>query len=144
MIKEVDKTEEVKKVLSQYRRVMSMIRDMELKIEYIDKCMTSAKSGKITGMPRGGTPITMEDMVAKKDEYICRKKRYEVIANQKKEIVQSYIDTVFSPRHNEVLTLYYAEAKTIEEIAKEIPCTVRHALRLRKEGVLMVDTTLNL
>ena len=136
--------QEIKNVLIQYRKVVSMIKHLDRKIEDLDDRMMSIKSGKITGMPRGGTPITNVDLIADKDDLEKRKDRFEVIAKQKKEIVQSYIDTVLYPRHNDFLTMYYVDCMSVEEISEEMPCSIRHAWRLYREAIPMVDLSLDL
>ena len=141
---DVKMNKDVKSVLIQYRKVMNMIEDLEAQIEDIDQRMTSIKSSKITGMPRGGTPITKEDLVADKLDLERRKKKFEKIADQKKEIVQSYIDTVFSVKHNKFLTLYFVKCLSVYEISKRMDCTKRHAFRIYSEALEMVDLSLDL
>ena len=137
-------TQEVKNVLYQYKRALRMIKHLNAKIMTINEKMVSTKSGKITDMPKGGVPITVDDMLADKDDLEKRKKRFEMIAKQKKEIVQTYIDTVYSPKHNDLLTMYYIKDLTIEDIAKQMPCSIRHAWRLFYESIDMVDISINL
>ena len=95
-------------------------------------------------MPRGGSPYTYTDMIDDKDDLERRKARFEKIANQKKEIVQSYIDTVVSVKHNRFLTLYYIKCLTISEISRIEVYTERHAFRVFHEALEMVDLSLNL
>lgn len=128
----------------QYKKVKWMIEDLEGQICDIDKRMVRVKSGKIDGMPRGGTPNTYADLIADKDDLERRKKKFEIIANQKKDIVQSYIDTVLSVRHNRLLTLYYVKCKSMSEVAMMEHYTERHAYRVYNEALEMVDISLNL
>lgn len=136
--------ENVKKVLIQYKKVRWMIDDLTLQIEDITKEMSTVKAGKITGMPRGGVPITFADLIADKDDLERRKKKFEIIADQKKEIVQTYIDTVLSVKHNRLLTLYYVRCLSMREVAKKEHYTERHAFRVYSEALEMVDLSLDL
>lgn len=133
-----------KRVLIQYRKIKRLIRDLEKQIEEINEEISSAKAGKITGMPRGGEPLTFADRIADIDDLERRKEKFEIIAHQKKEIVQTYIDTVLSPRHNRVLTLYYVKCMSMKDVAIEENCTERHAFRLYNEALDMVDLSLDL
>ena len=143
MIKQTT-TQDVKNVLYQYKRVIRMIKHLNTKINNINDKIISIKSGKISDMPKGGVPVTVEDMVSDKVDLEKRKKRFEVIAKQKKEIVQSYIDTVYSPKHNDLLMMYYINDMSIEQIAKQAVYSVRHTWRLYYEAIEMVDLSINL
>lgn len=134
----------VKKVLIQYKKIKWMIEDLEGQIADVEKRMLSIKAGRISGMPRGGTPTTYADLVADKDDLERRKKRFVIIASQKKEIVQSYIDTVISVKHNRLLTLYYIKCQSMSEIATIEHYTERHAFRVYNEALEMVDISLSL
>ena len=137
-------TQDVKNVLSQYVRVKRMIKHLNTKINNINDKIISIKSGKISDMPKGGVPVTVEDMVSDKVDLERRKKRFEVIAKQKKDIVQSYIDTVYSPKHNYLLMMFYINDMSIEQIAKQTVYSDRHARRLYDEAIDMVDLSINL
>lgn len=137
-------TKEVKNVLFQYRNVRNMIMDLEDQIEDIDRKMISVKSQQLTGMPRGGKPFTSADWITDKLELEARKKRFEKIGAQKKEIVQTYIDTVLSPRHNRFLTSYFIKCLSVYEIARKEHYTKRHAFRIYSEALEMVDLSLDL
>ena len=60
------------------------------------------------------------------------------------EIVQSYIDTVYSPKHNDLLMMFYINDMSIEQIAKQTVYSDRHARRLYDEAIDMVDLSINL
>jgi hypothetical protein len=138
-------TKEVKNVLVQYKKYIWMIEDLSRQIEDIgDKALCVKSTSNLTGMPRGGSPYTYTDMIDDKDDLERRKARFEKIANQKKEIVQSYIDTVVSVKHNRFLTLYYIKCLTISEISRIEVYTERHAFRVFHEALEMVDLSLNL
>ena len=85
---------EAKKILNQHRIVCFLIEDLKKQIEEIDGQIYGCSSGKITGMPRGGKPVTREDLANDKADILKRIERLEVVRKQKKEIVQAYIDKV--------------------------------------------------
>lgn len=134
--------EQVRNVLSQYRAAKAMCNDLALQIAEADERMTSVKSPKLSAMPRGGTAVTIADMVADKDELISRKLKFDTLAKQKREIVQSYIDTVLSVKHNRMLTMHFINCMSIYDIAKKEHYSERHAFRVYKESLLLVDLSL--
>ena len=135
---------EAKKILNQHRIVCFLIEDLKKQIEEIDGQIYGCSSGKITGMPRGGKPVTREDLANDKADIIKRIERLEVVREQKKEIVQAYIDTVYSAKHNKVLTMFYIKVLPIWKIAEMEGYSQRHTFRLYEQGLDMVDLSLDL
>ena len=135
---------EAKKILNQHRKIYFLIEDLKMQIEDIDGQIYGCSSGKITGMPRGGKPVTREDMAEEKADIQKRIKRLEVVQKQKREIVQAYIDTVYSAKHNKILTMYFVKVLPIWKIAELEGYSQRHTFRLYEQGLEMVDITLDL
>lgn len=136
--------QDVKNILNQYQILKLMIDDLDRQINENEIRMTSIKAGKISGMPRGGVAVTFADMIADNEELESRKLRFEKISKQKKEIVQAYIDTVLSVKHNRLLTLFYIKGLSIYEIAEKENYSDRHAFRIYEEALKMVDIGLDL
>ena len=136
--------QDVKNILNQYQILKRMIDDLDRQINENEMRMTSIKAGKISGMPRGGVAVTFADMIADNEELESRKLRFEKISKQKKEIVQAYIDTVLSVKHNRLLTLFYIKGLSIYEIAEKENYSDRHAFRIYEEALKMVDIGLDL
>ena len=136
--------QDVKNILNQYQILKLMIDDLDRQINENEIRMTSIKAGKISGMPRGGVAVTFADMIADNEELESRKLRFEKISKQKKKIVQAYIDTVLSVKHNRLLTLFYIKGLSIYEIAEKENYSDRHAFRIYEEALKMVDIGLDL
>ena len=136
--------QDVKNILNQYQILKLMIDDLDRQINENEIRMTSIKAGKISGMPRGGVAVTFADMIADNEELESRKLRFEKISKQKKEIVQAYIDTVLSVKHNRLLTLFYIKGLSIYEIAEKENYSDRHAFRIYEEALKMGDIGLDL
>lgn len=132
---------EVKKILKQYRDAIRMVRFLDKKIEELDDRLTSIKTSCISGMPRGGRAKTKEDLLSEKIKFEERRDRFRKKAVQKREQTQMYIDTVLSPKHNDLLTKHYIDDLSIEEIAEQMPCSYRHAWRIYREALGMVDVS---
>lgn len=135
---------EAKKILNQHRSVYFLIKDLKEQVKDIESQIYGCSSGKLTGMPRGGKPVTREDMANEKADILKRIERLEIVKKQKKEIVQAYIDTVYSARHNKILTMYYIKVLPIWKIAELEGYSQRHVFRLYEQALDMVDITLDL
>ena len=133
---------DVKNVLNQYRQVKKMIVDLEEQIDRLDDRIQRIKSGNISGMPRGGKTITIENLISEKIDLERRKEKFKEIGIQKKKIVQSNIDTVISVKHNRFLTLYFIKCLSVTEIARLEEYSSRHAFRIFAEALGMVDVRL--
>ena len=136
--------QDVKNILNQYQVLKLMIDDLDRQINENEIRMTSIKAGKISGMPRGGVAVTFADMIADNEELESRRLRFEKKTKKKKEIVQAYIDTVLSVKHNRLLTLFYIKGLSIYEIAEKENYSDRHAFRIYEEALKMVDIGLDL
>lgn len=136
--------EDIKKVLVQYKRVSNMIRHIEDEIAQIDDKVLGIRENQMTGMPKGSSSLTTTDMLVEKRDLEMRLEKFKKAADQKREIVQAYIDTVLSPKHNDILTMYYIKGYSIEKIARIKHYTVRHGWRLYDEALTQVDMTINL
>jgi hypothetical protein len=89
-------------------------------------------------MPRGGTPITKEDLIAEKDEIERRIKRLEGKGvNIKNEIVD-IIDELEDPRYVEILESFLIDGKDFGDIAEDNGYSVRHIERLYREAIKSV------
>ena len=140
-----NKTKEVKTILVQYKKYRWMIDDLSRQIEDMkDRALCIKSTSNLSGMPRGGSPYTYADMIADADDLERRKKKFEKIASQKKEIVQAYIDTVLSVKHNRFLTMYYIRCMTVSEIADREDYTERRGFQIFREAIQMVDISLDL
>ena len=145
MIEPQSKQKEVKTILVQYKKYKWMIDDLNRQIADISDRATCIKStSNLSGMPRGGNAYTYADMIADKDDLERRKKKFEKIASQKREIVQAYIDTVLSVRHNRFLTMYYIKCLTVSEISDLENYTERRGFQIFREALELVDVSINL
>ena len=59
---------EKKNYLMRYRKNREAVRRLEKKVVELDQQCCRTKSQQFTGMPRGGTPVSIEDMIEEKEE----------------------------------------------------------------------------
>lgn len=138
---------ETKQILEQYGDVKRMLDDLKDQLHELNERLITVRSCQITGMPRGGMPVTNDltaDLVSDIMELEKRIDKFEKIASQKREIVQSYIDTVYSPKHNRVLTMHYIYLMPLGLIADRENYSIRHLFRIYSDAIAKVDTSIDL
>ena len=86
-------------------------------------------------MPRGGTPVSKEDLVAEKDEIQDRIKRLESKGKIIKAEILDKIDELEDPRHAEILESFCIKCMEFSDIAEDNNYTIRHIIRLYSEAI---------
>lgn len=132
---EIQETERKKKFLKRYRKTIAQINRLEYKAKNLNIRMTSLKSPGFSDMPRGGTPITYEDLVIEKSEIEDRIKRLKVKAKKIKPEITDLIDELDNTRYAEVLEAFLIECKDFNTIAEENNYSVRHVERLYGDAI---------
>ena len=86
-------------------------------------------------MPRGGTPVTIEELLSDKIELEERIERLKGKSKNLKRKILEEIDTLEDPRYCEVLESFFIDNKTLETIAEDEGYTIRHVYRLYSEAI---------
>lgn len=128
-----------KRYLKRYRKNRALINRLKNKIMIIDERLSGLRSPTLSDMPRGGTPITKEDLIAEKDEILIRIKRLEDKGKIFKDSILDKIDELEDPRYAEVLESYFIGCKSLEAIADENGYSIRHIVRLYSSGIEAID-----
>lgn len=124
-----------KKWLRRYKKNLSCITRLEEKLEMIDLRMTSARVPILSDMPRGGQPVTLEDLITDKMEIEERIKRLKEKSKRYRLETLEEIDRLDDPRYSSVLEAFFIEGLNFGEIADKLTYTERHVERLYAEGV---------
>ena len=124
-----------KKSLKRYRKNKYCITRLEEKLALLDRKIKSVNSPNLSGMPRGGVPVTMEDLIADKIELEERIKRLKVKAKKLKREVLEEIDSLEDSRYCEVLEAYFVDCLPFELIAERMGYTERYIYILYKEAL---------
>lgn len=132
---DIERVEKKKRSLKRYKKNLSCIERLEAKLETLDTRMTSVRSPKLSDMPRGGQPVTTEDMILEKIELEERIKRLKAKSKKLRSETLEEIDRVEDPRYSEILEGFFIDCKSLEEIAENTGYTIRHVYRLYSEGV---------
>ena len=141
-IQEVEKLKRAKKKsLRRYRNNLNCIRRLEGKLDLLDERIKKIKSPNFSGMPRGGVPVTIDDLMSDKLDLEDRIKRLKLKSRGLKKAVCEEIDTLEDPLQCEVLEAFYIDCKSIETIAEELGYTERRIYSVYSDAITFLSVT---
>ncbi|MBO7309479.1 MAG: sigma-70 family RNA polymerase sigma factor [Kiritimatiellae bacterium] len=111
--------------LKSYRWIEAEIMDDEERLARLDARLYSPGAVKISDMPRGGQPITMETLVAEKIELQDRINA----KNARRRAILESIERMPSERDRRILKLRFVDGMTHEEVAERINYSTMQARR---------------
>jgi DNA-directed RNA polymerase specialized sigma24 family protein len=127
--------ERKKKFLKRYKRNNACIDRLKIKLEVLDERIKSVKSPNYSGMPRGGVPVTVEELLSDKLDLENRIARLNAKKSKLKSDVLEQIDNLDDTRYIEVLEMFFIEFMSFGEIAEELGYNERHVIRLYSEAI---------
>ena len=131
----IQEVKKKKRSLKRYRSNVACIDRLEVKLTLLDERIKSVKSPSYSGMPRGGTPISLEELLSDKIDLEKRIKRLKDKGKKIKDPILEEIDSLEDPRYCEVLEAFCIECKSISEIAEDMGYTDRHVYDLYREAI---------
>ena len=132
---EIQAIESKKRSLKKYKKNLAKLSRLEEKLHVLEERIISVRSPNYSGMPRGGTPVTLADLLADKIELEERITNQKEINREYKRAITKELDRLDNVKHIEVLELFFIDGLTPEEIARELSYDVRTVYRLYSEGV---------
>ena len=130
--REIQEIEKKKRSLKRYKKNLACIVRLEEKLYLLDERIKSVKSPSYSGMPRGGTPVTTDELIADKMELEERIERLQKKKRLLKNEILEEIDSLDDPRYCEILEAFFIDGLTLEEIAENEGITrqgVRDAIK---------------
>ncbi len=124
-----------KRWLKRYRKNRACLFRLEEKLAQLDERLYRVKAPNYSGMPRGGTAATIEDLLTDKTELEARINRFCVQGRRIKAETLEKIDELEDSRHAEVLEYYFIDCLSMDEIAELTGYTNRHVFRLYSEAI---------
>ncbi len=121
--------------LKSYRWIEAEIMDDEERLARLDARLYSPGAVKVSDMPRGGQPITMETLVAEKIEL---QDRINAKCAQRRAILES-IESMPSERDRRILKLRFVDGMTHEEVAERINYSVMQTRRFYETALTRFD-----
>lgn len=124
-----------KRSLRRYRKNVECVSRLEEKLIVLNARLSSAKTSNYSGMPRGGSPIGVEDLISDKIELEERIGRLKKKANILKREILDEIDSLEDSRYCEVLESYFIEGLSMDEIADSLGYNERYTFQLYSEAI---------
>ena len=135
---EIQEIERKKRSLKRYKKNLSCIARLNEKLTLLDARIKTIRSPNYSGMPRGGTPVTIDELLSDKIDIEERIKRLKSKSRNLKYEILEEIDSIEDPRYCEVLEAFFIDCIPLEEIAENEGYTVRHIYRLYSEAVTLL------
>jgi hypothetical protein len=132
---EIQEIESKKRYLKRYRKNRGLIYRLKLKIKNLDDRIRGIRSPGFSDMPRGGTPITKEDLTAEKVDIERRIERLEAKGKIMKAEIVDIIDELEDSRYAEILESFLVDCKDFGDIADDTGYSVRHVERLYGDAI---------
>lgn len=127
--------ERKKRYLKRYKRNGILIDRLENKLRALEARIQGVRSPSLSGMPRGGKPVTREDLIADKVDLERRIERLKGKGEDIRRETLDLIDELEDARYAEVLESFLIDDMTFREIAEDMDYTERHVIRLYSEAI---------
>lgn len=124
-----------KRFLKRYRKNLNCIVRLEEKLALLEVKLNTVRTSNLSGMPRGGQPVTMEDLVADKADLENRIRRLKEKGKRLKLEILEEIDSLDEPRYVAVLEGFFIDCLSMEDIADNEGYTVRHVYSLYHDAI---------
>ncbi|UQS82595.1 hypothetical protein MOO45_02805 [Bombilactobacillus folatiphilus] len=124
-----------KRFLNQYRIIMSKVDRLETKLARLDERKFALGNSKITGMPKGGIALSLEDTVAQIDATNRRINEHLQDARKLRGQLENIFDQLINSKQAEVLDMYFIERLGLYEISLETSYSYRYVTQLYTRGV---------
>lgn len=126
-----------------YSRMKKRIERLEQKLLELDDRLYNARTSTISDMPRGGVPVTFDDLVARKEDTQERVNHLTEKARTIRREIYSVLDLLDDDRHVEVLELLFIEGLSHDDVADEMGYSTRQIYRFYKEAVKSISLIRN-
>lgn len=137
-----DKEKEVKYSLKRYQNKLACIQRLEQKVADLDDRLTTVRTPTLSGMPRGGSPVTTEDLIGEKADLESRIVRMKKDLSKAKAETYHLIDMLDTVRQVEVFEAHFIDGLSFEDIAEKMHYTSRNVYALYKKGVRYISENL--
>ena len=128
-----------KRSLKRYRKNLACIERLEKKLVLLDDRITGLKSPSLSGMPRGGVPVTIDDLMSDKLDLEDRIKRLKAKSRGLKNAVYEEIDSLEDPTDVEILEAFFIDGLSFEEIAEDLGYSERRVIARYSEAIKILS-----
>lgn len=114
---------------------MEEVQILRDRIDGLEDQLTGIRAQRITDMPRGGTPMGMDELVAKKVDLLNVYKRDLALAEEAKVAIYESIRSVDNIRDRTILSMHYVDCMSYTRIAEVLSYSVRQIKRFNRDAV---------
>lgn len=136
---DIQELERKKRYLKRYKKNLALVSRLESKITDLDNKICNLRSPVLSDMPKGGTPLSKEDLLSDKLELEDRVERLKKKGAVYKAEILNIIDELDDTRYAEILESFFIDGKSFEDIAEDNGYTIRHIIRLYSEAIISVS-----
>lgn len=111
------------------------INRLEDKLFELDSSIENLHSTKISDMPRGGVPQTLDDLLIRREELESRINRLLEKNRENRVEICNHLDTLEDDLQAEILEEFFINGKSLEEIAQTERYSLRWISKNYSEGV---------
>ena len=128
-------TERVKRFLKRYRKNRELIARLKSRVAEYDERITSLRASTISDMPKGGTPVTKEELVDEKIETEDRIRRLEEKGKIIRSEILEKIDDLEDVKQADILEAFCIECLDIPDIAEDKGYSERHVIKIYSNAI---------
>lgn len=125
-----------------YNRLLQIEERLVNRLKELDLQIQSKRSSNYFSIPRGGTPVTIVELLADKESLENRIKRIHLKVIKCKLEILDVIESIENPTHAYILEAHFIQLKSIEEIAQTLNYTTRYVYRLYSNAINLVDISI--
>lgn len=122
-----------------YGKLVEVEDRLKNRLAILEDKLQGVRSPNYSGMPRGGRPVTIADLIADKEELEDRISRAHDRSLQCRRELLEVIDNLEDPKHAEVLELYFIGRMSIDQIAEDLGYNTRSIYRLYADAIALAD-----
>ena len=131
--------ESKKRWFGKYRRLLQVEDRLNDKLAELDHRILSIRSPNYSSISsRGGSPITIADLLSDKELLEERIKRIHIRVVKCKNEILDVIDSIEDPTLAHILEAHYIYLESMDEIALYLNYTTRHVFRLFTKAIDLV------
>ena len=129
----------LKVFLGRYLQGVQRLKRLENKLSILNDRITSVKTPTLSGMPRGGSPVTIADMIADKDDLIKRIDKLKKNNRKVKREITDKLDTLDNPFQAEILEAHYIDGLSFEQIGTNAGYTTRYIYQVYSDALSVLQ-----
>lgn len=138
MEKSENELERTKRWLKRYRKNKALIDRLENKLYDIDDRLYKIKSPSFSGMPKGGTPVTLDEILSEKYELEDRINRLVRKGRKMKVEILDKIDQLDDVRQAEVMEMFFIDCLDFDTIGEKCGYSMRHVVRIYSDALMSI------